>query len=107
MGLPASPENQQLTIEAIRRAIPPIAGRPLKVYANFHLNMDTFLRSPEAMKRRPARLEALRKLRDKDYTYFEPRQRPRHADVDTPSRILVRAVAARERARLLRAHGKR
>ena len=79
MGLPASPENQQLTLESIRASVPPIAERPLKAYANFHLSMDTFLRSREALKRRPARLEAMRKLRGKPYTFFEPHQRPRHA----------------------------
>jgi hypothetical protein len=79
MGLPASPENQQLTLEAIRDSIPSIAERPLKAYANFHLSMDTFLRSPEARKRRPARLEAMRILKGKEHTFFEPRQRTRHA----------------------------
>jgi hypothetical protein len=79
MGLPASPENQQLTIEAIRDSISPIAERPLKAYANFHLSMDTFLRSPEARKRRPSRLEAMRILKGKAHTFFEPRQRTRHA----------------------------
>ena len=79
MGLPASPENQQLTIEAIRASIPPILQRPFKAYANFHLSMDTFLRSSEAKKRRPARLEAMQKLKGKECTYFETRQRPRNA----------------------------
>jgi hypothetical protein len=79
LGIPASPANQQLSLEAIRETIPPIAERPLKAYANFHLNMDTFLRSSEAKKRRPARLEAMRKLKGKDYTFFEPKQRARHA----------------------------
>jgi hypothetical protein len=78
MGVPASPENQQLTLLAIRASIPPIAERPLKAYANFHLSMDTFLRSAESKKRRPPRLEAMRKLKGKDYTFFEPRQRARH-----------------------------
>ena len=79
MGIPASPENQQLTLEAMRDSIPPIAERPLKAYANFHFSMDIFLRSPEARKRRPARLEAMRILKGRAHTFFEPRQRPRNA----------------------------
>lgn len=79
MGIPATPENQQLTLEAIRQTIPSIAERPLRAYANFHLSMDTFLRSSEARKRRPARLEAMHKLKGKNYTFFEPKQRARHA----------------------------
>ena len=79
MGVAASAENQQLTIEAIRKTIPPIAERPLTTYANFHLTMDVFMRGAEARKRRPARLEALHTLKGKPYVRFESRQRARNA----------------------------
>jgi len=78
MGLPSRPGNQQLTLRAIREEIPPFAERPCRVYANYHLNMDTFLRSPEALKRFHARREALEKTRPLPYVYHEPRQIPRN-----------------------------
>lgn len=78
MGLPARPGNQQLTLKAIRGNIPPLGERPARIYANFHLNMDTFLRSDEAKKRQVARLDALRALKDRDFVHFEPRQIPRN-----------------------------
>jgi hypothetical protein len=77
MGFLSSPANQQLTLRAIRERVPPLAERPLRVYANFHLNMDTFLRSPEARKRRHARREALDALAGHALVDFEPRQIPR------------------------------
>lgn len=78
MGLPARPGNQQLTLKAIRRTIPPLRERPALIYANFHLNMDTFLRSAEAQKRHVARREALQALRHKDFVHLESRQIPRN-----------------------------
>lgn len=78
MGLPSRPGNQQLTMKAIREEIPPLAERPARVYANFHLSMDTFLRSPEAEKRAQARQEALDKTRDLPFVYYEPGQLPRN-----------------------------
>ena len=78
MGLPSRPGNQQLTLKAIRDEIPPFAERPCRVYANYHLNMDTFLRSPEAQKRYRARREALEKTRNLPFVYYEPRQIPRN-----------------------------
>jgi hypothetical protein len=77
MGLPARAGNQQLTMKAIRETIPPLAERPARIYANFQLNMDTFLRSEEAGKRQQARGEALAALRGKDFVFFEPHQTPR------------------------------
>jgi hypothetical protein len=79
MGLPARAGNQQLTMKAIAETIPPLAERPARIYANFQLNMDTFLRSEEARKRQQARREALAALRGKDFVFFEPRQTPRNA----------------------------
>lgn len=78
MGLPSRPGNQQLTMRAIRDDIPPLAERPARVYANFHLNMDTFLRSPEALKRFHARREALEKTKGLPFVYYESRQSPRN-----------------------------
>jgi hypothetical protein len=78
MGLPSRPGNQQLTLKAIREEIPPLADRPCRVYANYHLNMDTFLRSPEALKRFRARREALEKTRDLPFVDHERRQIPRN-----------------------------
>ncbi len=78
MGLPSRAGNQQLTMRAIRDTIPPLAERPARVYANFHLNMDTFLRSDEARKRQQARREALDALRGKPFMWFEANQAPRN-----------------------------
>jgi hypothetical protein len=78
MGLPARPGNQQLTMKTIAETIPPLRERPARIYANFQLNMDTFLRSEEAKKRRRARQEALDALEGKDFVYLEPHQTPRH-----------------------------
>jgi hypothetical protein len=78
MGLPAPPGVQQLDFKAIRKRIAPIRTRPLKVYCNFHLNMDTFLRHHHAQKRAIARAEAYEALRDKPFVILEPRQAPRH-----------------------------
>ncbi len=78
MGLPAAPGAQQLDMRSIRDSILPLAERPLKVYANFHLNMDTFLRHPHAQKRAIARAEARDALLDKPFMLWEPRQAPRH-----------------------------
>jgi len=78
MGLPSRPGNQQLTLKAIRASIPPLRARPAEIYANFHLNMDTFLRSAEARKRHLARREALQALRGKDFLHLERRQIPRN-----------------------------
>lgn len=78
MGLPASPGTQQLILKMIRDELPPPASRPLRVYANFHLNMDTFLRDRQSHKRRRARQEALDVLKDKPFTLLEPRQAPRN-----------------------------
>lgn len=79
MGLPARPGNQQLTMKAIREQIPPFRDKPLRVYCNFHLNMDTFLRHPHARKRHLARLEARDSLKGKgQIMLWEPRQAPRN-----------------------------
>jgi hypothetical protein len=78
MGLPSRPGNQQLTMKAIREDIPPFAERPARVYANYHLSMDTFLRSPEAVKRARARQEALDKTRKLPFVHYELRQIPRN-----------------------------
>ena len=78
MGLPARPGNQQLAMKAIREEIASIRARPLKVYSNFHLNMDTFLRHHHAQKRSRARAEALEALKGKDFVIWEPRQAPRN-----------------------------
>ncbi len=78
MGLPSRPGNQQLTLRAIRDTIPPLTERPPRVYANFHLNMDTFLRSDETKKRQRARKEALQALRERPWMLFEPWQTPRN-----------------------------
>ncbi len=78
MGLPASPAQQQAAMNRIRRDIAPIRERPLKVYANFHLNMDTFLRHPHAQKRALARAEARDALKDKPFMVWEPIQAPRN-----------------------------
>ncbi|MBA5778729.1 hypothetical protein H2509_16515 [Stappia sp. F7233] len=79
MGLPSRSGNQQLTMKAIREEIPPFREKPLRVYCNFHLNMDTFLRHPHAMKRHLARQEARDALMTKgDIILWEPRQAPRN-----------------------------
>lgn len=78
MGLPSRPGNQQLTMKAIRDEIPALKERPLSVYANFHLNMDTFLRHPRAKLRMRARTEALEVLRQQSCVFFEDKQRPRN-----------------------------
>jgi hypothetical protein len=78
MGLPAPPAVQQLDMDRIRQSLPALRNRPLRVYCNFHLNMDTFLRHPHALKRAQARGEARRALQDKDFIFWEPRQAPRH-----------------------------
>lgn len=80
MGLPSRPGNQQLTMKAIREEIPSFRDKPLKVYCNFHLNMDTFLRHPHARKRHEARAEARDILKTKgDLILWEPRQAPRNS----------------------------
>ena len=78
MGLPSRAGNQQLTLLAIRESIPPLAERPARAYANFHLNMDTFLRSGDALKRRRARQQALDALSGRAFMTFERRQAPRN-----------------------------
>lgn len=78
MGLPAPPPVQQLDMKAIAARLPPLRDRPLKLYCNFHLNMDTFLRHPHARKRADARAAARDALRDKPFVLWEPRQAPRH-----------------------------
>lgn len=78
MGLPSRAGNQQLTLRAIRDTIAPLRERPARVYANFHLNMDSFLRSQEALKRRQARQEAWDVLRDAAFMDFERHQTPRN-----------------------------
>jgi hypothetical protein len=78
MGLPSRPGNQQLTMRAIREEIPPFSDRPARVYANFHLSMDTFLRSPEAVKRARARQEALNSTRHLPFVDYQRRQIPRN-----------------------------
>ncbi len=77
-GLPATPAVQQLTLKSVREALPALLERPLAVYANFHLNMDTFLRSPEGLKRKRARRQAIEELRLKSFITWEPRQIPRN-----------------------------
>jgi hypothetical protein len=78
MGLPSGPGNQQLTMKAICEQIAPIRERPLKIYSNFHLNMDIFLRHHHAQKRHIARGEAQRALSKMDFMIWEPRQAPRN-----------------------------
>lgn len=78
MGLPAPPAVQQLDMKRIKAELPALADRPLRVYANFHLNMDTFLRHPHARKRADARSEARAALQDRPFMLWEPRQAPRH-----------------------------
>lgn len=78
MGLPAPPAVQQLDMKAIAERLPPLRDRPLKVYCNFHLNMDTFLRHPHARKRADARAAARDALSGKPFVFWEPRQAPRH-----------------------------
>ncbi len=87
MGLPSLPVVQQLDMDGIRKRLPPLRDRPLRVYCNFHLNMDTFLRHPHAHKRATERAEALAALKKHDFVFWEPRQAPRnlvwerHSDV--------------------------
>ena len=87
MGLPSPPVIQQLDMDRIRLALPPLRERPMRVYCNFHLNMDTFLRHPHARKRSTARAEAKAALQKQDFVFWEPRQAPRnlvwkrHSDV--------------------------
>ena len=78
MGLPSRPGNQQLTLKALREEVGPLKERPLSVYCNFHLNMDTFLRDPQAWTRRNARQEALDALRGRPQVEFEKKQIPRN-----------------------------
>lgn len=78
MGTAASPGQQQAQMKLIRDGIAPIAERPLKVYCNFQLNMDTFLRHHHAQPKAQARTEAFAYLRDKPFTLIEPRQTTRN-----------------------------
>jgi hypothetical protein len=78
MGLPSRPGNQQLTLKALREQVLPVQERPLSVYANFHLNMDTFLRDSQAKTRRDARADALSVLCECPFVEFEKRQIPRN-----------------------------
>lgn len=79
LGLAASTGHQQLELKRIRNSIAPLCERPLRVYMNFHLSMDTMLRAKEALKRRKARLEAYTALRVKPFVWAQPRQMPRIA----------------------------
>lgn len=78
MGLPSRPGNQQLTLKALREKVGPLSHRPLRVYANFHLNMDIFLRDGQARKRRDARAEAYEILKEKSFVWLEKKQQPRN-----------------------------
>lgn len=78
MGTAATPVQQQAAMNRIRDDISPIRTRPLKVYANFHLNMDTFLRHHHARKRADARAEARVALKGKPFMLWEPLQAPRN-----------------------------
>ncbi|OWU86401.1 hypothetical protein ATO6_06185 [Oceanicola sp. 22II-s10i] len=78
MGAPARPGAQQAQLRQIRDTISPIRERPLKVYCNFQLNMDTFLRHHHAIPRAEARAEAIEALKDKPFAIVEPRQTTRN-----------------------------
>jgi len=78
MGLPSILGNQQLTMKVIRDDLPKLKDRPYQAYANFHLNMDTFLRDPMAKTRANARQDALDQLKPKPYVTFESKQIPRN-----------------------------
>lgn len=78
MGLPSILGNQQLTMKAIRDGLPKLKDRPYQAYANFHLNMDTFLRDPMAQTRANARQAAKEMLMPKSYVTFESKQIPRN-----------------------------
>ena len=78
MGLPSILGNQQLTMKAIRDELPKLKDRPCQAYANFHLNMDTFLRDPMAQTRANARQEARDTLEPQDHVSFESKQIPRN-----------------------------
>lgn len=78
MGTPARPGAQQAQLKTIRDEIAPITERPLKVYCNFQLNMDTFLRHHHAQVRAEARAEAIEALKDKPFALLEPRQTTRN-----------------------------
>ncbi|WP_375686982.1 hypothetical protein [Pseudooceanicola sp. LIPI14-2-Ac024] len=78
MGTPATPGAQQAQMKLIRDEIPPIQDRPLKVYCNFQLNMDTFMRHPHAIPRANARAEAIAVLKDNPVALLEPRQTTRN-----------------------------
>lgn len=77
-GTPAVPAAQQLQLKLIRDEIAPIRERPLKVYCNFQLNMDTFLRHPHAIPRAEARAEAIGVLRDRPFSIIEPNHATRN-----------------------------
>jgi len=78
MGLPSILGNQQLTMKAIRDDLPKLKDRPCIAYANFHLNMDTFLRDPMAQTRANARQEALDTMQPMPHVVFEEKQIPRN-----------------------------
>ncbi|MDF1856035.1 hypothetical protein [Pseudooceanicola sp.] len=78
MGAAALPGAQQAQMKTIRDEIAPIRERPLKVYCNFQLNMDTFLRHPHAIPRAEARAEAIAVLKDSPLAIIEPRQTTRN-----------------------------
>lgn len=78
MGVSAVPGAQQAQLRTIRDEIAPIRERPLKVYCNFQLNMDTFLRHHHALPRAEARAEAIAALKDKPFAIIEPRQTTRN-----------------------------
>jgi len=78
MGLPSILGNQQLTMKKIRSQLPKLKDRPCIAYANFHLNMDTFLRDPMAKTRANARQDAMEKLSGKSFVKFEAKQSPRN-----------------------------
>lgn len=78
MGTPALPGAQQAQLKAVHDEIAPIRKRPLKVYCNFQLNMDTFLRHPHAIPRAEARAEAIAVLKDSPLAIIEPRQTTRN-----------------------------
>jgi hypothetical protein len=100
MGLPAPPAVQQLDMNRIKATLPPLRDRPLKLYCNFHLNMDTFLRHPNAQKRATARADALAKLSGKPFVLWEKRQAPRPRGLGATCGRFIRGLAARQFHRL-------
>lgn len=78
MGTSAVPGAQQAQLRLIRDEIAPIRERPLKVYCNFQLNMDTFLRHHHAIPRAEARAEAIAVLKDSPLAIIEPKQTTRN-----------------------------